>query len=358
MRFPNIAHNVLPGFDGAVTRYVSPEVQDKSWFTPHKSVIFVNGMDNEPSDHMTSAHNLSLMLGCPVIGVYNQKGGFWPDVWQCITDKASLTGVQTGNFNYNQRGFELYEKLYQAQKSKNPMLTKEDFTHDLLSSNAASQALFALLAAPGGMLGTPLYCHSQGNLIGSNALSAVTLVKGAGAVQGLEVFSFGSPARGWPSGIKRVNNAYTFDFVSILDVTVDWTSSKVGFKVAHGFDNYIAQDGEFVVNRFRTGGWGVTVNMDEKGLAKFCLGLGTNTRRLRSIFDRLEKAHWTDSDDVAVAYVNLLSDEQIAGLQRTDPVFITQLIRLLKAGYTASDEKAAIRRLERAQSVTASSVRA
>ena len=175
------------------------------------------------------------------------------------------------------------------------------------------------------------------------------MVREPGAVQGLEVNSFGSPARGWPSGLNRVNNAYTFDFVSMLDLTTDWTSSKVGFKVAHGFDNYFNQDGEFVVNRFRTGGWGVTFNLDEKGLAKFCAKQGNNTRRLRAIFDRLETAHWSDSDDVSVAYVELLADAQIAALQQADPAFITQLIRLLKAGYTASDEKAAIRRLEAVQ---------
>ena len=348
MRFPNIANNSSPSFDGEVTRFVSPEVRDKSWFTPHKPVIFVNGMDNQPEDHVRSANNLSLMLGCPVIGVFNRSHGFIRDVAQCVSDKATLTGVQNTKASNVQREIAQFDAVYQALKQKNQSLTKEDVAHDLLSDNAASQSLFALLAAPGGMLGTPIYLHSQGNLIGSNALSAVTLAKGAGSVHGIEVFSFGSPARGWPAGLRRVNNAYTFDGVSMLDLTMDWSSSKVGFKVAHGFDTYVGQDGEFVVNRFRTGGWGMTFNLDEKGLAKFCAGLGNNTRRLRNIFDRLEKAHWTDSDDVAVEYVNLLSDAEIATLKRTDGEFVTQLVRLLNAGYTARDEKAAIRRLESA----------
>ena len=346
MRFPNITVNTTPTFDGAVTRYVSPEVQDKPWFTPHKPVIFVNGMANKPEDHVKSANNLSLMLGCPVIGVYNSSHGFIRDVAQCVSDKATLTGVQNTKAGNVQREIAQFEAVYQALKQKNQSLTKEDVAHDLLSDNAAAQSLFALLAAPGGMLGTPIYLHSQGNLIGSNALSAVTLVKGAASVHGIEVFSFGSPARGWPAGLRRVNNAYTFDGVSMLDLTADWSSSKVGFKVAHGFDTYVAQDGEFVVNRFRTGGWGMTINLDEKGLAKFCVGLGSNTRRLRNIFDRLEAAHWSDSDDIAVEYVNLLSDAEIAALRQNDQAFITQLIRLLNAGYTARDEKAAIRRLE------------
>ena len=93
--------------------------------------------------------------------------------------------------------------------------------------------------------------------------------------------------------------------------------------------------------------WG----MDEKGLAKFCVGLGTNTRRLRAIFDRLEDAHFTDSDDVALEYVNLLPDQQIAALQTSDPKLIAQLVRLLEAGYTTGQENRAIQRLRAVQAV-------
>lgn len=352
MRFPTIAQGTTPTADGTVTRFVSPEVQNKSWFNPTKSVIFVNGMLNSGADHRASAEALSLMLGVPVIGVYNKKDGFWADLWQCITDKAKLTNVQTANVNMNANGVAFFDRVYEAQKQRQPQLTKEAFVHDMLASNAAAQAMFALLIGqPGGMLGTPIYCHSQGNLVTSNALSGVTLVKGVASVRGLEVNSFGSPARGWPAGLNRVNNAYTFDPVSFLDLTMDWSSSKVGFKAAHGFLNYVDQDGEFVVNRFRTGGWGMTVNMDEKGLARFCVTQGTNTRRLRAIFDRLEKAHFTDSDDIALEYVNLLTDQQIAALQTTDPAFVAQLIRLMEAGWTSGSERRAINRLEAVQKV-------
>lgn len=355
MQFPTIAQGSTPNADGTVTRYVSPEVATKSWFNPTRSVIFVNGMLNSGADHRASAEALSLMLGCPVIGVYNKKDGFWADLFQCVTDKARLTQIQTSNLNHNTNWINFFDEVWRKQREKRPTLTKEDFAHEMLAGNVAAQALFALLVGqPGGMLGAPIYCHSQGNLVTSNALSAVTLVRGAGSVRGLEVNSFGSPARGWPAGLNRVNNAYTFDPVSFLDLRMDWSSSKVGFKVAHGFSNYVDQDGEFVVNRFRTGGWGMTVNMDEKGLAKFCLGLGTNIRRLRSIFDRLEKAHFTDSDDVAVEYVNQMTDQQIAALRTADHdgALLAQLIRLLKAGYTARDEQRAIARLQAAQGVS------
>ncbi len=348
MRFPTIAHGDAPKTDGAVTRFVSPEVQGKSWFTPHKSVIFVNGMMNTGDDHKAAAEALSLMLGCPVIGVYNKKDGFFADLFQCLSDKAQLVDIQTQSLARNQQWLRVYDAAYLAEKSKRPLLTREDFAHELLRHNPAAQSLLALLIGQGGgMLGTPIYCHSQGNLVTSNALAAVTMVKGVGAVQGLEINSFGSPARGWPAGLNRTNNAYTFDPVSLLDLTMDWSSSKVGFKLAHGFLTYVQQDGEFIVNRFRTGGWGMTFNMDEKGLAAFCVRQGNNTQRLRGIFDRLESAHWSDSDDVALEYVNQLAEPQIAALNQTDPALIKQLIRLLKAGFVSPGEAAAIQRLER-----------
>jgi len=352
MLFPTIAQGVVPNADGAVTRFVSPEVRGKSWFNPAKSVIFVNGMLNTGMDHKASAEALSLMLGCPVIGVYNKKDGFWRDLYQCVTDKAQMTGLQTSNVSHNTDWIKFFDSVWQSMRKTRPTATKEDLIYELLSSNAAAQSLFALLVGtPGGMLGTPIYCHSQGNLVTSNALAGVTLARGAGAVRGLEVHSYGSPARGWPAGLNRTNQAYTFDPVSFLDLRMDWSSSKVGFKVAHGFLEYVKQDGEFVVNRFRTGGWGMTVNMDEKGLAKYCVSLGTNTRRLRAIFDRLEKAHFTDSDDVALEYVALLSNSQISALQSTDPVLITQLVRLLKAGIYTTGERRAVERLEAAQKI-------
>ncbi len=352
MRFPTIAQDTTPTADGTVTRFISPEVRNKSWFNPTRPVIFVNGMLNTGADHRASAEALSLMLGCPVIGVYNKKDGFWADLFQCLSDKARLTSIQTSNVNHNTNWIAFFDEVWKKQRETRPTLSKADFANEMLAGNAAAQSLFALLIGqPGGMLGTPIYCHSQGNLVTSNALSAVTVVQGAGSVRGLEVNSFGSPARGWPAGLNRVNNAYTFDPVSFLDLRMDLSSSKIGFKVAHGFLNYVEQDGEFVVNRFRTGGWGVTVNMDEKGLAKFCVGLGTNTRRLRAIFDRLEDAHFTDSDDVALEYVNLLPDQQIAALQTSDPKLIAQLVRLLEAGYTTGQENRAIQRLRAVQAV-------
>lgn len=100
---------------------------------------------------------------------------------------------------------------------------------------------------------------------------------------------------------------------------------------------------EFIINRFRAGGWGVTLNMDEKGLAAFCVGLRNNTQRLKRIFTQLEKHHQTDSDDVAVHYVEMLGDNALQVLQQTDAGCVAQLMRILRAGVAAADERRAVR---------------
>lgn len=367
MRGPVINQGGNPNRDGEVTAYVSEELapkngKPKSWYNPTHAVIFVNGMDNSASDHRESAEALSLMLGCRVIGVFNASQGKMLDLVQCITDKLTLT-----NYHFNPvgaaRGGPLYggmsdfngmkrsvDTLFDQARARNPGLEKDSFVARVLEDNPAAVALYKLLlGTPNPMLGKPIHAHSQGNLITSNALTAVGLARGYGALNNLEVNSYGSPARNWPPGIRRTNNAFSLDPVGWLDLTMDLTSSKVGFKAAHGFVEYQAHDGEFVVNRFRTGGMGMTMNMDEDGLADFCVGLGRNTDRLRSIFDRLEKAHFSDSDDVALLYVNKKTDADLAELARIDGSFIDQLIRLLEAGWTSRSESAAIERLKRAR---------
>ena len=364
MQLPQIRTDGVPQVDGTVSCYVAEAIIGKPWYNPARPVIFVNGMLNDGDGHRGGALFLSEMLGSRVYGVYNATRGGLTDLWQCITDKFKFASGQAADQTVIARipkfggDFQTWagfvELAYQAEKAKAPALSKDDYVYTLLGSNPATKSLYALLLAqPGGLLGLPIHAHSQGNLITSNALTGVALARGLGAIAGLEVVSYGSPAQGWPAGLRRTNNAFTFDGVSFLDGTMDFSSSKVGYKFAHGlnplvhrFELYKDYDAEFIVNKFRTGGWGVTVNMDEKGLAQFCHQLGNNTDRLGRIFDRLEKAHWTDSDDVALEYVQLKSDSQLAELNQISPLFVAQLVRLLKAGYTSRGEQAAIDRLE------------
>ena len=57
----------------------------------------------------------------------------------------------------------------------------------------------------------------------------------------------------------------------------------------HAFLEYIAHGPEFVINRFRVGGPGVTVNLDEEGLAFAMVDMGNNPPRLYKIFERLNR---------------------------------------------------------------------
>ncbi len=339
----------LPKTDGDVNLYVNAEAAAQGWFSTNRRVIFVNGMDNSPADHRDSALGLSMLQGCPVIGVFNRSDGLWGDLGQCVADKLRMSPVQSGS----ETGYEGWalgvEALYLLAKKAYPMLQKTDFVGTMIDGNPATHSLYGLLVGQGGVARsiTPIYSHSQGNLITSNALTAVALALGTSALSGVEVNSFGSPCRYWPPKIKRNNNAFTFDPVSWLDLRADMSSSKVGFVAAHGFKTYMAKDAEFVINRFRFGGFGMTTGMDEEGLADFLITLGPNTRRLRPIFERLGTVHVTDSDDVTVAYVERASDATLRAIKHSDPRLIDLMIALLRAGWTASDEQRAITRLQK-----------
>lgn len=329
-----------PGADGELNLYTSSEGASQSWFNRQRRVVFVNGMDNTPADHSKSARALSLLQGCPVIGIYNRTDGFWTDLGQCLTDKITLLPAQSGSFN----GWKMaVDAAYAAARASRPGLNKADFVGTLVVSNRATHAVYMYVAtlAQGVRSALKIYCHSQGNLIVSNALTAVALALGENAIRGIEVNGFGSPCRYWPNGLNRTNNAYTFDPVSWLDYNIGFDSVKVGFVAGHGFDLYMRDDAEFVVNRFRWGSFGMTASMNEEGLANYCAAIGNNPPRLKRIFQRLLDAHWSDSDDVANYYVDKMRRNHSSTLQaiaRADRGFIEMLIRCLDEGYTTGGE--------------------
>ncbi|MGL5008852.1 MAG: hypothetical protein ACRC6I_03155 [Paracoccaceae bacterium] len=337
-----------PSRDGEVNLYISPEGQAQSWFSNARRVIFVNGMDNSPADHAGSARGLSLLQGCPVIGVYNRTDGVWADLGQCITDKIKLAGVQAKAGMSFESWVTAVDVLYKAAKLIQPSLEKTDFVGTMISGNAATYALYTLLVGAGGMSGrrTPIYSHSQGNLITSNALTAVALAKGVAAIAGIEVNSFGSPCRFWPPGIERTNNLFTFDPVGWLDLRVDMSSSKVGTVAGHAFTLYMQNDAAFVINRYRFGGLQMTLDMDEEGLASALVKMGPNAPRVRRIFERLRDVHQTDSDDIAVHYVEAAPVSLLRSLKQADGGLIQLLIALLKSGITFADENRAIAKLQ------------
>ncbi|MFT4150091.1 MAG: hypothetical protein QM656_07820 [Paracoccaceae bacterium] len=340
-----------PAGDGDVNLYVAQEVANKPWFDHNRRVIFVNGMRTSPDTHARNARALSLVQSCPVIGVYNQTDGFWPDVGQCIRDKQDIREKP------NPAGFDGWKQqidtAYEAERQRDPALQKIQFVATYIKRNLATTKLYYLLAsriAKG--IETSITCHSQGSLITSNALTAIALAMGKESLERVDVSSYGSPCKYWPETLRRTNYAFTFDIVSMLDATMDFTTSKVGYKLAHfgplthGFEYYLNSDSEFIVNRFRWGSFGLTASMNERGLAQFCIGLGTNTPRLRGIFAHLEKAHPSDADDVALEYVSRLSLADLRSLRDIDSGFLQQLGRILGSGYRSFAENQQRARLD------------
>jgi hypothetical protein len=342
MRAPTVrAGGGNPRSDGDINLYISPEGQAQSWFNQQRRVVFVNGMANTADDHAKSARALSLLQACPVVGIYNRTDGTWADLGQCLMDKITLVPAQAGSFS----GWKLaLDAAYVAAHAISPSLTKIDFVGSLIAGNQATLAVYSYVVtlSQSDRAALKLYCHSQGNLITSNALTAVALALGASSISGLEVNSFGSPCRFWPEGLNRTNYAFTFDPVSWLDYNAGFSSVKIGFVAAHAFDIYMRNDAEFVVNRFRWGSFGLTASMDEEGLADYMVGIGNNPPRLKGIVQRLLSAHWSDSDDVAYYYVNKMRTRHGSVMQqiaRGDPGLIRLLYRCLDEGITTPGER-------------------
>lgn len=345
MRAPTIRPNAgSPSRDGEIGLYTSAEGATQRWFNPDRRVVFVNGMDNTGDDHAASARALSLLQACPVVGIFNRTDGRWTDLGQCITDKLNMTAPLVQGLTAWRAAIVAAHALAGGGSSL------VDFVGGMIDENAATHAVYSYLVTLGQRERQTLrlYCHSQGNLITSNALTATALALGEAAVAGIEVNSFGSPCRYWPPGLSRANYAFTFDPVTWLDLRAGFDSVKVGFVAGHGFTLYMENDAEFVCNRFRWGSFGMTANMDEEGLADFCVRIGFNPPRLRAIFRRLQSAHWTDSDDVTHYYVDKMRrrhDATMRQLAQADRGFIELLIALLESGWTTGGEYEAIRYL-------------
>lgn len=330
----------LPSSDGDINEYISPEAAAKSWFETQRRVIFVNGMANSPDNHKSSAIALSLLQGRPVIGVYNLASGFMGDIWQCLSDKMKMVRVQSGNFDeWSAR----VEAEYQEARNKRPDLDKEGFLGEALAGNKATLALYKLFLNLGPALKTtPIFCHSQGNLITSNALTALALARGAAAISGVKVNSFGSPCRYWPRGIAHTQRAFTFDPVTWLDLRAGFQFDKIGFVAGHGFDLYLKHDAEFTVNRFRWGSFGLTASMDETGLATYLVKMGNNPERLTKILERLHKRHNSDVDDVVEIYARTMRTTHptvLAAIARSSKKPIQLMIKAMEEGVTFPGER-------------------
>ncbi len=345
--------NPEPRADGDVNTYVSSEAVNSPWFDRAAKAVFINGMGNSPADHKESALVISLLQMCEVTGVYNQKGSFLGDLVQCLGDKFQFDGPLARSPS------EALDRSL-AKLSKNGLTADRGMAMEqALARNPACLSLFRVLRQSH-FRNAPIHAHSQGNLILSNALAAIAAVDGPGAIAGREVHSFGSPAVNWPQGIKHQEYGFTFDPVSWLaGIDLSFSISKVGphqFEgsgtlISHGFKVYAQNDPAFVINRFRWGSWGMTASLDEDGLAAALVKMRGNLRRVYPIFQRLDKAHSMDSDDVAVLYVQKLQASPhrqtiVQALKQHDPLR-NLLVRVMEEGWTGADERAAINFLKK-----------
>ena len=345
MAFPveiNLVGAKIPTSDGEINEYIYTEARASTKYNPGRKVIFINGMDNTGAQHAESALALSWVQMCCVIGVYNATGGVLEDFLQCIGDKNQFNGPIS-----NTAPTEVRERV--SSDGQTPV----EAARQALSRNRAQVKLFDLLRRPDNR-SREIFAHSQGNLILSNVLQAIAAVDGSLSLSGRIIHTFGSPVVNWPGNITKYEHAFTWDPVAFLagfDTT--FTISKVGMPsdsmnpITHGFLEYLKSDPAFIVNRFRWGGVGITFSMDERGLAKSLVAMGTNTGRVLDIFKYLNHYHNSDADDVAVLYVNQVknSPSTLAAL-KSNTNLVGLLIRIMDEGWTGKEEKEAIKFLK------------
>lgn len=335
----------IPKTDGEVNEYVNAEAAANSkYYTDKRKVIFINGMKNTGENHAESALALSLVQMCPVIGVYNLSDGFVMDLWQCLADKNQFQGPlsDSANTKVNSRN-SLWNRILRGER------TSEQAMLDALSRNACQVSLFKLLRQPENR-SRELFAHSQGNLILSNVLQGIAAVDGPNAIAGRVVHTFGSPAVVYPEGIQKYEHGYTFDPVNWLSgFDTSFSISKVGVPtgsknpITHGFLWYLQDDPRFIINRFRTGGWGMTFNMDEAGLAKCLAAMETNLPRVKKVIHYLDKHQNSDADEVALLYVEAIKNKpNVKAALKSDPDLVKLLVKTMDEGWTSSKEKDAI----------------
>lgn len=342
IQFPRKGQGEVPAVDGQVTTFVDAEAAAATRYFDHeRTVVFVNGMANSGEEHQQSAFALSLMQMCTVVGVYNATGGFAIDLMQCLGDKHQFDGPLASS----------------ASSAIGRGAVRAGAAEDVLRRNPASAAMFRLLRSPE-FRGVDVFAHSQGNLILSNALSAIEVVDGSSAVGQYTVYTFGSPARSWPRATRLVECGFTFDPVTwMAGMDFSFSISKLGMPadslvpITHSFKEYLFNDEAFVVNRFRWGGLGVTFSMDEAGLAHALVRMGHNLPRVTGVFRYLANYHWSDVDDVALLYIEELQHvPQGPGLLqaiRSERPLLDLLVRALEGGWTSGRERAAIDFLKR-----------
>ncbi len=304
--------NAEPRQDGDLTEYEAEDFRHLQFFSRTRRAIFVNGMQNLASDHRNSALLLSSLLRCPVYGLYNATDGFGGDLQQCINDKSSFLGRSVSSNAAFAALAEQVDSLHAAAISAGATrIARSEVVEWLLDGNRATLELYRQLRT-GALKDTrmPIYAHSQGNLITSNALAAVALADGLGAIKGREVHSYGSPVRWWPPGLRRSDHVFALDVVPLLRLRKDMDSITVAntfgdFSIKdkfHAFELYLKHDPDFLINSSCWTVSGFFRVIDTEALATLLFNEGNNPARVTAVFERLVDVHWGEDDDVALSY--------------------------------------------------------
>jgi len=348
--------NVEPTGDGFVGPFKHMGASRTPYFRHRHRVIFINGMDNSPRDHMHSALALSVLQMCTVIGVYNRTEGAGTDFLQCVGDYLQGEAFH----ETNRMGRELHDQLsaYMHAHGLSPanVRLRAQVMEQAIGRNVATAAMFRLLRSPT-YRECDIIAHSQGNLITRNALQAVQAVDGLSAIRARHVYCYGSPAYNWPSGVHVHQHAYTLDPITWLS-GIDFSTSKIGLPTGapaywpfcHNFISYLRDDARFIVNRYRWGSLGMSLSIDEEGLANALFRMRTNVRRVYRVMKLLSTSFSCDADDVAVLYVKKLMKGRVASgdiirAMQHYPILLKLLIKVMDDGWTDGEEYAAIRYL-------------
>ncbi len=344
------APNGIPQSDGDLTLYENQTAKaSTAWYSPTREVVFVNGMLNSARDHQKAALALFLLQMCKVVGIYNASNvddGFLKtatavaeDLAQCIGDK-----IQWDTHEVDRMAVKL-NTWFQSKVGSHDAAVA--YVRLWLARNKAAVTLFDYIMANKGKPIT-IVAHSQGNLVTSNALTAVHLLD-PNALSLITVNSYASPSVFWPEGFQHNSYAYTLDLVPLVagvGNSLRFSTSTIGGVsglASHAFENYRRDDAIFIINAFRWGMLRLTASMDEDGLANALVDMGVNMERITNIFVRLEDAHYTDSDDVAVLYIEKIKHRaNILETVRRMSKLKAVLTKCLEQGWTTDREKRAI----------------
>lgn len=346
--------NKPPEKDGDINRYEQDDYPNKPYFNRTYAAIFVNGMDTDAHTHRKHATLLSSTLRCPVYGVYNATQNFGRDLLQCVTDKLGLQGA-LGDMAMSDEALRARLKAeHAAYRLAGLDVPWPTFIESMIADNQATQQLFRTLrSGPLSNRRIPIYAHSQGNLIVSNALRAVALADGNGAIAGRIVESYGSPCRHWPRGISRRDHRISLDPITLLQLRRSHDMPAVHMALGdlvrltdtHGFDVYMLHDPEFIINSCRWTVFGYKHTLDADDLVQRLIELGNNTKRIAGVFECLAAQYAWQADTIALRYgtrMKRVGSVSLRRMLREEPHGRTLLERLelcLHAGVWVNQEE-------------------